>query len=61
MSVTICMIGLSIVALCSWHAFLQELADRAEHKRQLEAQAEKIRSFELSESEQEGYPDITVA
>lgn len=61
MSVTICMIGLMIVALCAWHAFWQELADAAQYKRHLEEQKEKIRSFELGCDEQDDRRDITVA
>lgn len=61
MSVTICMIGLIIAILCAWNAFLQEVADRAEYKRRLKAQEEKIHSFELSYDEQNNVSDITVA
>lgn len=55
------MIGLIIAILCAWNAFLQEVADRAEYKRRLKAQEEKIHSFELSYDEQNNVSDITVA
>lgn len=61
MSVTICIIGLMIATLSCWYAFLQEVADRAEYKRRLEASEEKIQSFELSYDEENNISDITVA
>ncbi|MBQ4095426.1 MAG: hypothetical protein IJC65_03255 [Oscillospiraceae bacterium] len=61
MEITLCIIALCIISVCSFHAFLQELADRAEEKRRLEAQLEKIRSFEMSQASAESLPDITVA
>ncbi len=61
MEITLCIAALCIISTTAFHAFMQELADRAEEKRRLEAQLEKIHSFEMSQAAADGISDITVA